>query len=109
VDEVKTEYYKNPTYFGYQWLGVDESTPVNDKNKILIYPNPVSNTLTFTYSGQSEDAVYKLTDIMGTTVMTDQLGGNESHTLDVSSLKPGMYVLTITGTNGMVATKVLKN
>ena len=109
VDEVKTEYYKNPTYFGYQWLGVDENTPVNDKNKILIYPNPVSNTLTFTYSGQSENAVYKLTDIMGTTVMTDQLAGNESHTLDVSSLKPGMYVLTITGTNGMVATKVLKN
>jgi len=109
VDEVKTEYYKNPTYFGYQWLGVDESTPVNDKNKILIYPNPVSNTLTFTYSGQSEDAVYKLTDIMGTTVMTDQLAGNESRTLDVSSLKPGMYVFTITSTDGMVATKVLKN
>jgi hypothetical protein len=109
VDEVRFHYRQNPTYFGYQWLGVDENTPVNDKNKISIYPNPVSNTLTFTYSGQSEYAVYKLTDIMGTTVMTDQLAGNESHTLDVSSLKPGMYVLTITGTNGMVATKVLKN
>lgn len=109
VDEVKTEYYKNPAYFGYQWLGIDEETIGVNRVNLFVYPNPATNTLTFTYTGENEDAVYKLTDIMGKTIETGRLDSNEVHTLNISSLDRGLYFLSIIGKNGVSAAKVLKN
>jgi hypothetical protein len=108
VDEVRATYLQNPTYFGYQWLGMEQNQIDPQENKLVVYPNPVSNNLTFSYNGKDADANYTLTDMMGKIEMRGKLDHNESHTLDVSKLNAGIYILSITSKNGHSVAKVIK-
>jgi hypothetical protein len=108
VDEVRAKYLENPTYFGYQWLGMEQNQINPQENKLVVYPNPVSNNLTFSYNENGGEANYILTDMMGKIEMTGKPDRNESHTLDVSQLNPGIYVLSVISDNGNYTTKVIK-
>jgi len=108
VDEVRAKYLENPTFFGYQWLGMEQNQINPQENKLLVYPNPVTNNLTFSYKEISGGANYILTDMMGKIEMTGKPDRNESHTLDVSQLNPGIYVLSVISDNGNYTTKVIK-
>jgi len=108
VDEVRLKYLENPTYFGYQWLGMEEKQIDPQENKLVVYPNPVTNNLTFIYNGNGGKVNYLLTDMMGKIEMTGKPDRNKSHTLDVSQLNPGIYVLSVISDNGNYTTKVIK-
>ena len=108
VDEVRAKYLENPTYFGYQWLGMEENQINPQENKLVVYPNPVTNNLTFSYKENGGEANYILTDMMGKIEMTGKPDRNESHTLDVSQLNQGIYILSITTNNGRSVAKVIK-
>jgi hypothetical protein len=106
VDDIKSRYIQDPTYFGYQWLGDDELS--DQKNDLMtVYPNPAKNRLFVDYPVRS--ASYKLINITGKVEMSGLLEGEETHALDVSSLKPGLYFLMIYQKNSAVAAKVLIN
>lgn len=109
IDVVKGEYYLDPTYFGYQWLGVEDKEIEISVNKLIAYPNPVTNVLTFIYDGKDIVANYSLTDVMGKTAFSGSLTKEETLNLDVSKLKSGLYVLTVTDTNNTYSIKVVKN
>ena len=109
VDEVRAKYLENPTYFGYQWLGMEENQIDPIENKLIVFPNPVTNKLTFSCYGKDGEVNYRLTNMMGKTEMRGQTDSNESHTLDVSALNPGIYILSITSKNGTQVVKVIKN
>ncbi len=108
IDIVKNEYYQDPTYFGYQWLGVEDDRIEANTNKLFAYPNPVNDKLTFLYQGTADNAMYKLTNMMGRTIFTGSIKNSESLTIDLSYLNQGLFVLTVTDTKTTYTTKVIK-
>ncbi len=59
-------------------------------SKLDIYPNPASETITISSDG---DCQVKVTNLTGVTVIDKLVGANA--TLDVSSLKAGLYIVTL--------------
>jgi hypothetical protein len=108
VDLVKNEYYQDPTYFGYQWLDVNENKIEDIHNKLIVYPNPVTDNLTVVFNGVSSEFNYKITDVMGNTVCSGKLNKNDDFIIDVSKLKIGVYVLMVCENNNTYSTKVIK-
>ncbi len=107
IDIVKNEYYQDPTYFGYQWLGVEDNK-IEVTNKLFTYPNPVTNNLTFVYEGSDDNAKYKLTDIMSKVIFTGIIQKDVSITINMEELNPGLYVLSVTDAKMIYSSKVIK-
>ena len=83
-------------------LGVDE---IDAENGFAIYPNPSHNVLFVkTCQGASLQSEYRITNIMGQTLMIGEIT-SENQQIDVSSLPVGMYFITI----GNEMMKFLKN
>ena len=73
-------------------LGVDENEA---ENGFVIYPNPSHNVLFVkTCHGASLQSEYRITNIMGQTLMTGEIT-SENQMIDVSSLTKGIYFITI--------------
>ncbi len=108
IDVVKAEYQEDPTYFGYQWLGIEDEKVETTASKLITYPNPVDNLLTFIYEGNYNTATYKLTDIMGKIIITGNVNKDESNIIDLSKLTSGLFILTVKDTKNMYTTKVIK-
>ena len=70
-------------------------------NPVLIYPNPVINMLTIGYDG---DFSVKIFNVQGDLLIT---GKNEKH-LDLSKMKPGIYILELKTESGLYRHKLLK-
>jgi hypothetical protein len=91
----------NTTYNINELLeGVDENTESN----IHVYPNPTTNTLNVKVIG---DFDYCLHDMDGRTVLSGN--GSNSAQLQMESLKPGLYLLSVNaefGTKSLRVTKV---
>ena len=108
IDTIRNEYHKDPTYFGYQWLGVEDREIETANNKLIAYPNPVTNKLTFVYEGTANNASYKLSDIMGKIIFTGNIIKEEPLTINLTKLTSGIYVLTVIDTKMIYSTKVIK-
>jgi len=107
IDVVKEKYYEDPTYFGYQWLGVEQQK-VQSKNNLFVYPNPVTNQLNFIYNGNDKTAVYQISDLMGKTVLSGIVGKGELLSKDLSGLPAGIYLISISDSEKHYSTKVIK-
>ena len=66
--------------------------------EIQLYPNPVRDMATFTVSGYNGVISYMVIDMSGRemTFETVSVDNESAHTIDVSALAPGVYVLRIT-------------
>ena len=72
---------------------VDE---MNAESDFMIYPNPTNGIITVeTQCVASLPSEYRITNLMGQTLMTGPLPQCDSHTINVSSLPSGMYFITI--------------
>lgn len=82
------------------------STEAFDASSIVI-ANPVNNRLSVKglTSKISQVAIYSL---LGQEVMSRQLKGESSLSLDVSALTSGMYIVNFKGENGSLTKKILK-
>ena len=79
-----------------------------------VYPNPVSNTLTISFTGATnETATIAVADITGKVLIRKQglsFKAGAQQQLDVSKLTPGIYIVHITASGGTEETyKVNKN
>ena len=75
-------------------LGVDE---IDAENGFVIYPNPSHNVLFVkTCHGASLQSEYRITNIMGQTIMNGTIN-SENKQIDVSSLTNGIYFITFAG------------
>lgn len=108
IDVVKNEYYEDPTYFGYQWLGVENETSKAVINKIKAYPNPTDNTLTFSCENLNENGSYKLTNIMGEVISNGTIENDEIITIDMENITSGIYIITIIDKNNLYSAKIIK-
>ncbi len=75
--------------FGGTATSVDEAT---SENPIKLYPNPVSDVLTIEYDANVAYAT--ITDMMGVVIKNISLNPAKT-TIDVSSLQPGVYLLSL--------------
>ena len=66
--------------------------------EIQLYPNPVRDMATFTVTGYEGAISYTVVDLSGRemTFETVSVDNESAHTVDVSALAPGVYVLRIT-------------
>lgn len=107
IDIVKAEYYQDPTYFGYQWLGVDDEK-VENHSSINAYPNPTDNILTFSCDYISSKGNYRLSSLMGKVVDEGIIEKNEIITIDMNNLTSGIYIISITDDKNIYYTKIIK-
>jgi hypothetical protein len=79
------------------------------QEKILVYPNPVSDELTIQFSKSfSKDFLIKLYDSFGREKFSEHLYENKKK-IDVSNLPPGLYILQISDKEHVMAIrKIIK-
>ena len=75
---------------------------------IKLYPNPVTDYLTFMYEGSAAAGMYKLTNYSGEVIIAGSLRKEGSNTIDLHNLTPGLYLLTVTDTKTTHSAKVIK-
>ena len=71
--------------------------------QLRVYPNPVTNTLYIEYADKellTSKSLY-LMSIDGTTVLKSSFKGNDT-SIDVSEIKPGLYILALRNEKGLV-------
>ncbi len=92
----------------YAIASVDEFSGIDDLN---VYPNPVSDNLHISFSLMEESAVVcRLFDAAGKVVAVnsfDALMGENTQSMDVSSLSQGFYMLEINTTKGKTIRKIM--
>ncbi|MCW4469629.1 T9SS type A sorting domain-containing protein [Flavobacterium sp. MFBS3-15] len=81
--------------------GINENTA----NGFVMYPNPASAKITLQMIAEVNGATVTVTDVLGKTVANAKLQGTQSD-LDVSSLKSGVYFVTLNA-DGKTATQKL--
>ena len=108
----------NATYYAVQVSGscrsaalavtidFDLSSPSFGLKALKIYPNPVRNILTVSYS--ENITAYKLYNTLGQQLMTKNVNANDTQ-IDMSSLPAGSYLLEVSAGGKSRMVKLLKN
>lgn len=101
--------------FGKIFKGVPSSTAINQLRlnlEISIYPNPATNMVNVEINTKNNELTsYSLADMSGRIIKKGQWGtisSNSKCTIDVSDITKGVYLLTISTTDGQGAFRVLK-
>lgn len=80
-----------------------ETTPT-----LRCYPNPAATSVSFCVTAYEKSVQYEIVDISGRKLYTESVESAAApHTVDVSSLIPGTYLVRATGDNLSVSTKLL--
>ena len=91
------------------WTGVVSIEEIDLSNMIRLMPNPASDFVNFEFSNVEGDVTVEMTNIQGQVVYTERymdVSGHSMKSVNVSSLKNGMYIVKFMSNNG-VATKQL--
>ena len=76
------------------------------QSRIEVFPNPVSDLLNISYTGNSSIEHVKLIDIQGKVLFSADISSNP-YQLDVSNMKPGIYFLNLYADNQMHVNKIV--
>lgn len=83
----------------------------NGLNNISVYPNPASSTMNVDLSSDFEGQInFRITDLTGRTISVESInadGGELHHTINVSNMAKGIYLLNIEGVNGKSVRKFI--
>jgi hypothetical protein len=104
------------TVIGYVWgtckeldpsLGV-KLTLVNPADKVLIYPNPASGTVSLIWNKSLKVNEIYLYDLAGKEVFADRIDAEQTlKRLDVSGLADGLYIMRFQGNTGAFSRKLV--
>jgi hypothetical protein len=99
--------YTNPAYdWTTQLLSDVLSVREFDHDvKIDVFPNPVKQGQFLTIQG-NETQEYTLTTLLGQVIGTGIINGNNNH-ITTSSVRPGMYLLTLRNSKGVTTRKII--
>lgn len=91
--------------------GIEENAFVNGIN---IFPNPVQSKSTINFNlTESNNVTVKVLNNIGQTIMSDMLGklgsGEQTYTLDASSLSSGFYLVELHFGNSVITRKISVN
>ncbi len=77
-----------------------------DRENVIIYPNPATSEVSILAASNTYDEAI-ITNTVGQIMVQKDLSGS-TNVLDIQSLKPGMYYVTLRGRNGTTTGKFLK-
>ncbi|MAB58033.1 MAG: hypothetical protein CL524_10855 [Aequorivita sp.] len=112
IDPPGTEKMIVLQYFSFPGFQVYKNFPalnmLDNKSikNLIVFPNPTQSKL-IVHSAIKDFESVSITDINGRIVMNSV--NNNSKEIDVSTLKPGMYFITITSSEGNITKKFIKN
>jgi hypothetical protein len=88
--------------------GTEEQNATN--GRFTIFPNPAHETLNIKVLPGSGSVLITLTDPAGKVLITKQFDSSSSHVLnlDLSGLKPGLYLISLKDNQGAVVSKVMR-
>ncbi|WP_299217729.1 FG-GAP-like repeat-containing protein [uncultured Dokdonia sp.] len=91
---------------------LEGSSPLNIEefvsNDLMVYPNPATNTIHFTYLGNEQLVDIRIIDIHGKIIKTQRiLNTNQEHTMDLSNLAAGVYFLSIKDRDRNIVKKII--
>lgn len=92
----------------YSWYKVGGVLSVEDNvaaNDIVVYPNPVSETLQIQLKQNLTIQQLKLTDVLGKSY---DVKPTPSHTIHMESYAPGVYHLSVVTNKGTMSKKIVK-
>ena len=69
-------------------------TTLTESQALKIFPNPATTELTVE-SDFSENLTYRITEVQGKEILNGFSTENKQHQIDISTLKPGLYLLII--------------
>ena len=90
---------------------INSTMAVNDvkKSDLTVYPNPFTNELTIQLpENMKGNVTFKVTDLSGKTVYTQNRQNEKSFVFNGSSLAKGVYIVTVENNGKVVAKKVIK-
>ncbi len=76
------------------------------QDAFVVYPNPASGKVTLQTSTISGNAAIVVADVLGKTVLTHTMDATESN-LDISSLRSGLYLITLSAEGRSVTKKLV--
>jgi Secretion system C-terminal sorting domain len=77
-----------------------------EQDAFVIYPNPASGKVTLQTSTIAGNAAVVVADVLGKTVLTHTMDATESN-LDISSLRSGLYLITLSAEGRSVTKKLV--
>lgn len=84
-------------------LCISKFNPVNSKDDLLIFPNPIDKLLNL-YSKNSSSSEIEIIDLLGRTILSQSFT-NEQTTIDIGYLKGGFYFLNLRNNKGNSITR----
>ncbi|WP_445737730.1 T9SS type A sorting domain-containing protein [Mariniflexile sp.] len=102
-----TELGKNDLYMielNEPGLGTDDEIQVN--NELRVYPNPINDFVYVSLSNQAAQYQYRILDLSGRLM---QQGFLDSNKINCSTLRSGVYLLTIFSQSESYSIKIVKN
>jgi hypothetical protein len=90
-------------------LHLDRDLQPLKQSDLIVYPNPVDTDLRLHLNGGRTFTSVQVYDMMGSLLLSEEVGDSNGHTVDVSYLQPSVYVVEVVTADGLVATKFVKH
>jgi len=85
-------------------VGIEETD--NNASNIAVYPNPAADRV-FINIKEKQDMIVQIYNVVGECVLQRELN-NGSNEIEISSLSKGIYVIQLTGADGTIQQKLIK-
>lgn len=86
----------------------DNEPAFNHSPAPVLYPNPASSTLTLRWDPLQENFTLTIFSVHGQWMMTETLTGAGDHRINLTVLKPGLYIIKIVSGEKLYTTKLIK-
>ncbi len=93
-------------------MGLQQVAGIN--NQVLVYPNPVSNSLQVSFTGNIQNMSIEIYNMMGESVLRQSTTSplppskGETFVIDMADFKEGVYLLKIETNEGIETKKIIK-
>ncbi len=77
---------------------------VGDTEPLILYPNPAKQVLNISLEGYNKDRSIEISDLNGKRLILKR-AVQDNLELSIGSLAPGMYIISVTGKDGMVISR----
>lgn len=111
MDSTYVTNHENEIVDSTDYLGIN-SVSANGVGRIKLYPNPATNNVHLDVELNNAACVFvRIYDINGKQVVAQNMGyrpeGNNSYTIDCSSLTRGIYMVNVTTAKGSASSKLI--
>lgn len=92
-----------------QWSGTTgENKLFDDNNDLLVFPNPATEVISISYSGQEDILFFDMFDRYGRRVSKRSIVNNGQINIDISNLTSGIYIFNFyTKTSKVLSKKII--